>query len=250
MDKFIKKRQSSDSNDLVNRPLSKAAKLCDKTAKSRPKRQYCDEYLQYGFYWTGSGDQPLPLCVICGDKMSNEGMVPSKLKRHLTTKHSQHQDKTINYFQRLLEQQSKQKTFFQKKLTVSEKAQIASIEIAELIAVETKSHTLTESIILPACRKIVKTMLGDEAEQEIRKIPLSNNTIQRRIVDLSANIEENVLTKLQSSPRFALQVDESTDISAKPQLLAFIRFVDGDQIINQFFVLQRNGANYNRPRYL
>ena len=103
-----------------------------------------------------------------------------------------------------------------------------------MIAQQTRSHTLAESIILPACRKIVKRILGDKAKQEIRKTPLSNNTIQRRFVDLSANIEEAVQTKFQSTVEFALQVDESTDISGKPQLFAFICFVDGNQIINQF----------------
>ena len=86
---------------------------------------------------------------------------------------------------------------------------------------------------MPVCRKIVKRILGDKAEQEICNTPLSNNTVQRRIVDLSANIEDIVQTKLQSTIEFALQVDESTDIKGKPQLLAFIRFVDGSQIINQ-----------------
>ena len=108
--------------------------------------------MKYRFDWTGSEDQPFPLCLICGEKMSNKGMVPSKLKRHFTSKHSQLQNKNLNYFQRLLEQQSKQKTFFQKKLIASEKAQVASIEIAGMIALQTKSHTLAESIILPACK--------------------------------------------------------------------------------------------------
>ena len=148
-------------------------------------------------------------------KMSNKGMVPSKLKRHFTTKHSHLQNENLNNFQRLLEQQSKQKTLFLK--TVSEKAQVASIEIAKMTALQTKSHTLAESIILPACRKIVKTILGDTTEQEIRKILLSKNTIHRCIVDLSVNIKESVQTELQTTLEFALQVDESTDISSKPQ---------------------------------
>ena len=92
---------------------------------------------------------------------------------------------------------------------------------------------------MPACKKIVKTILGDKAEQEIRKISLSNNTIQRRNVDLSVNIEENVQTKLKSTLGFVLQVDESTDISGKPQLLAFIRFNDGNQIINEFLCCKK-----------
>ena len=180
MDKFIKRKQSDDNESESKR--SKAAKPCDKAPKAQPKRQYCDDYLKYGFHWTGSEDQPFPLCVICGKKMPNEDMVPSKLSRHFVTKHSQLQHKNLNYFQRLLEQQSKQKTAFQILLTVSEKAQAASYDVAKMIAQQTRSHTLAESIILPACRKIVKRILGDKVEQEIRKTPQLNNTIQRRIV--------------------------------------------------------------------
>ena len=232
MDKFIKRKRSDDNESESKR--CKTANPCDKPAKVRPKGQYCEDYLKFGFHWTGSEDQPFPLCVICGEKMSNDGMVPRKLRRHFVTKHSQLTDKNLNYFRRLLQQQSKQKTIFKKWLTVSEKAQVASYDVAEMIAQQARSHTLAESIILPACRKIVKRILGDKAEQEICKTPLSNNTIQRRFMDLSANIQETAQIKLQSTVEFALQVDESTDISGKPQLLAFIRFVDGSQIINQF----------------
>jgi len=112
MDKFIKRKHSSDDNESESKHLSKAAKTCNKTPKARPKRQFCDGYLKYEFHWTGSEDQPFPLCVICGEKMPNEGMVPRKLKRHFTTKHSHLQNKNLNYFQRLLEQESKQKNCF------------------------------------------------------------------------------------------------------------------------------------------
>ena len=113
MDKFIKRKNSIDDNESEIK-CSRAANPCDKAPKARPKRQYCDDYLKYGFHWTGSEDQPFPLCVICGEKMSNEGMVPSKLSRHFVTKHSQLQDKNLNFFRRLLEQQSKEKTVFKK----------------------------------------------------------------------------------------------------------------------------------------
>ncbi|GFS73025.1 DUF4371 domain-containing protein [Trichonephila clavipes] len=76
-------------------------------------------------------------------------------------------------------------------MCVSEKAQVASYEIAELIAINLKPHNLAEEIILPACRKIVKTMIGGSADIDICKIPLSNDTIHRRIKDMSENIEQN-----------------------------------------------------------
>ena len=129
---------------------------------------------------------------------------------------------------------SKQRNVFQKTLTMSERAQLASIEAAEIM--KSKSHTLAESVILPACKKMVKSMLGETAEKDISKIPLSNDTIHRRILDLSENIDTNVQKKLEGS-KFALIVDESTDISNSAQLLVFVRFINDDEIINQFFVL-------------
>ena len=92
-----------------------------------------------------------------------------------------------------------------------------------------KAHTIAESLILPACRAIVKTMLGEDAEKEINKIPLSNrnSTISRRINEMSNDIQANVTDKLKNT-NFALQVDESTDLSGKARLLAFIRFISDE----------------------
>jgi len=64
-------------------------------------------------------------------------------------------------------------------------------------------------------------MLDDKAEQEISKIPLSKYTIQRRIIDFSDNIEQNVMAKLKNC-QFTLQINESTNISNHAQLFACI----------------------------
>ncbi|GFV08663.1 DUF4371 domain-containing protein [Trichonephila clavipes] len=113
------------------------------------------------------------------------------------------------------------------------RAQVASYEIAELIAVNLKPHNLAEEIILPACRKIVKAMIGGSADIDICKIPLSDYTIHRRIKGMSENIEQNTAKTLANS-NFALQVDETTDITGNAQLIAFLRFIHENDIINQF----------------
>ena len=71
--------------------------------------------------------------------------------------------------------------------------------MAEIIALKSKSHVFAEPVILPAIKKVMKIMLGDKTEREVGKTLLLNNTIQRRILDLSDNIEESVISKFQKA---------------------------------------------------
>jgi hypothetical protein len=47
------------------------------------------------------------------------------------------------------------------------KAQEASYLVAQLVAQKKKSHVIAESIIMPACKMMVNTMLGKEALCEV-----------------------------------------------------------------------------------
>ena len=47
------------------------------------KVRYDKNYISVGFTFTGDVTNPVPLCEVCNEKLSNSGMVPSKLKRHL-----------------------------------------------------------------------------------------------------------------------------------------------------------------------
>lgn len=124
-------------------------------------RHYNDSYLQYGFTWCGEVTCPKAVCLVCRETLANAAMVPSKLARHLETKHPAYQSKDIEYFKRLKAQNTTQSERMLSAVRVSEKAQKASF--LELLAKSKKPHTLAESLILPACKKMVEVMLGPDA---------------------------------------------------------------------------------------
>lgn len=56
--------------------------------------------------------------------------------------------------------------------TIAQKALVASYKATEIITKQIQPHTIAEDVILPACKEIVKSMLGDSAETEISVISL------------------------------------------------------------------------------
>ena len=246
MEQFLKRRRLETAEEMedLRQPAAAAANSSDAASSRLTKhdeislqvkvRQYCENYIALGFTWTGNPDCPLPLCIVCGEKLANSAMAPAKLKRHLTTKHPELSGKNKLYFKRKLSSNKIQVSMFAKKFKLSDKAQEASYAVSEIVASKMKSHTIAESVILPACQQIVRIMFGEEAVSELSKIPLSDNTISRRIHDMSENIERNIKSKILKHKLFALQVDESTDITGKAQLLVFIRFIDDESIVEDF----------------
>ena len=55
---------------------------------------------------------------------------------------------------------------------------------------------------------------------------------------MSDNIKSKVLSKIGSSPVFALQLNESTDISNLSQLLVYVRYVADKRINEEFLFCQ------------
>jgi len=105
-----------------------------KNANVRSKnviRQYHESYLSFGFTSSG-GEIPIPQCLMCSEKLSNKSMVPSKLKRHLLTKHCFASEKPLEFFKRLASDQNSLASKFIKQSTVSNKAQEASYAVAKL----------------------------------------------------------------------------------------------------------------------
>ena len=58
---------------------------------------------------------------------------------------------------------------------------------------------------------------------------MSNDTITRRIIEVSDDIEQQLLERIKSSPYSAILMDESTDVSNAALLLVFVKYcADGN----------------------
>ena len=196
-----------------------------------PKRQYRDQYINFGFIELKNKGESVSQCVVCMKTLSNASMKPSLLQRHLQTNHPNKKDRNPNYFKRLGENAKKQLNKTGKQYQQSVGVVTTSYEIALIVAKNKKSHTIAEEFIMPAAKVLVKHVISDEAVSNLNSVSLSNNTIQRGITEMSTDINEQVITEVQGSKYgFAIQLDETTDVSNCPQLLVFVRYATKDSI--------------------
>ncbi|CAH2007776.1 unnamed protein product, partial [Acanthoscelides obtectus] len=108
----------------------------------------------------------------------------------------------------------------------------ASYNISLLIAKSGKPHTIGEKLILPAVEEVLKTVLHKPASHIIKRIPLSNNTVERRIDEMSSDIESFLCNYLQTT-HFSIQLDELTLPDNAALLLAYVRFIMNQEIYEE-----------------
>ena len=72
-----------------------------------PKRQYSDQYINFGFIELKNRGESVPQCVMCMKTLSNASMKPSLLQRHLQSNHQDKKDCDSNYYFRRLEEMRK-----------------------------------------------------------------------------------------------------------------------------------------------
>ncbi|KAI2645926.1 Zinc finger BED domain-containing protein 5 [Labeo rohita] len=98
-----------------------------------------------------------------------------QLKRHLETKHPTLKDKPLDFF---------------KHASVSNRCLETSYYVSKRVAKLGKPHTIAEALILPSAKDICQVMFGENFAQQISDIPLSNDTVSRRISDMASDVKE------------------------------------------------------------
>ena len=236
--------------------LKKACSFKQKeTVRQNCERKYKKDYIQYGFIASGPEDHQQPLCIVCNTALTNESLVPSKLIRHLKTKHLTLKDKPTEFFENLMSQTNKQTKKMESYLKLPEKGLIANYKVTDLLTKRRKAHTGTDSVIVPALAIVVEEILGTAAAEKVRRVPLSNDTISRRIEDLSTDLKDQtrkhfIVTENELSGLWALQVDKSTDRTGKAHPLAFIRFIKNLKLVNELLFAKNWTAQLQVRMYL
>lgn len=110
----------------------------------------------------------------------------------------------------------------------------ASFEVSYLIAKNKKPYTIGETLLLPAAVKMVEIIHGKEYADKLKCIPLSANTVGRRIATIADNLKKQLLEQLTHCGKFAIQLYESTDIAILAQLMVFIRYFFNNELNEEF----------------
>ncbi|XP_066941067.1 SCAN domain-containing protein 3-like [Macrobrachium rosenbergii] len=200
----------------------------------KKKRRYSEEYIKFGFTVIIKDGTEMPQCVICVKVLSPPAMKPSLLQRHLHGCHQELKGKDEDYFRRRETRLNRSKLDHSGSFHQSNKAALhASYVVALKIAQQKKPHSIGETLVMPCT---VRIMLGEQSAEKLDTLPLSDNTVQRRISDMSTDIKDQVVSEVKTAPLgiFALQLDETTDVNNCAQLLVFTRYIKDDDFKEDF----------------
>ncbi|CAB4056961.1 unnamed protein product [Lepeophtheirus salmonis] len=154
-------------------------------------------------------------------------MKPGRLELYLKANHSGYVNSDLSYFKSLKENFIKRPTI--KYLLTKQAVSVGrtlepSYEISLVIAKCGKNDTIGEDLINPSISVFLKTVI-EKVDKVVKAMPLSNNTITRRIDEMGKDIETQHIEKFKSR-NFSLQMDESTLRDSEVVLLGYARYID------------------------
>ena len=136
--------------------------------------------------------------------------------------------KTISFFKHTKSNVCKQKDSFSGAVKTDQDLLLTSYRLSYHILKTKKPFTLGEEVIKPALQIMAEQLLDKETERKFQNIPLSDTTVSRRGFHMAEGLLEQLLCKIEKVSCYGLQLDESTDIGRRAQLLLFIRIPDTD----------------------
>jgi hypothetical protein len=92
-----------------------------------------------------------------------------------------------------------------------------------------EDHTIAETLIKPCEIQIAACVFGEQSKKKLEAVQLSNNTVKRRIQDLSTDTERELVSRRKYSVAFSLQL-ESADVLGLAVLLVLVGYLFQNKI--------------------
>ena len=199
-------------------------------------RKYSIGYLRLGFI-QANHDETRPFCLLCKKTLANGSMKPSTLSAHLNTLHAEYSSKPVKFFEELKAKEEKGRPkdiekLFSLRCQNLDGGLEASYQISSLIAKCGQPHSVGERLIKPALSIFARTVLQDKTDSTVDTIPLSNDSVRRRIEEMASDVEQQLVIKLREK-KFTVQLDESTVRNSEALLMAYVRFIDNGEFAEE-----------------
>ncbi|PNF23260.1 hypothetical protein B7P43_G17325 [Cryptotermes secundus] len=154
------------------------------------------------------------------------------LKRHYMTNHKQKFGKHSCESRKVVCDQLKKKLFQQKSLFTNEtKQQEEALLASYFVTYELMKakKALSDGELIKNCAiKMAEAFNENKVGNKFQTVPLSKQTVTRRLEDISNQISNNVKDIIANCSYFSIALDESTDVSDTNQLLIFVRAIKED----------------------
>uniref|UniRef100_A0A5S6QEW7 Zinc finger BED domain-containing protein 5 n=1 Tax=Trichuris muris TaxID=70415 RepID=A0A5S6QEW7_TRIMR len=149
-------------------------------------------------------------------------MKPCKMKKHLISVHPEKKDKPFEFFQKLrcFPETDHTDAYGSRKATEIRQRNCCVVQV---------------SIIISDVMKLAP-------EETVQAIPLSNSTVCRRIDEMAGDIEGQLICLLKSRS-FSLQLDETTLQDSDALLMAYVRFFNAKELVEEMLFARRIRVN-------
>ncbi|PNF21263.1 hypothetical protein B7P43_G02123 [Cryptotermes secundus] len=171
-----------------------------------------------------------PECLVCFQALAV--LKEYNLKRHYMTNHKQKFGKHSCESRKVVCDQLKKKIFQQKSLFTNEtKQQEAALLVSYFVIYQLMKAKkgLSDGELIKNCAiKMAEAFNENKVGNKFQTLPLSKQTVTRRLEDISNQISNNVKDIIANCSYFSIALDESTDVSDTNQLLIFVRAIKED----------------------
>lgn len=169
-------------------------------------------------------------CLVCLQVLS----VPKEynMKRHYSTLHEEKYNtyggESRNILISQLKKKVKQQTGIFTKISHDQSAALYASFVVSLELAKAKKPFSDGNLVKKCAIEMAKAFGDAKLGEKFDSVPLSCQTIQRRIIDMGEQVEKSLIDLVKKSTYFSLCIDESTDQTDVSQLLIFIRVTQED----------------------